>query len=146
MTRIYYAVKDGDLIRNRRTIVGVVEGLATGDAAQVRAVIDDKAEREVFDKYMATVKTLDGTQVTEGQALINLSNDLRANGQIRPANAVPGKRQEKSSAVSSLTDILEQLLKGTPGIKEAARVSAKRGQAVEVSYEGQILQIQVKTA
>lgn len=146
MNRIYYAVIEGDIIRNRRTLVGTVEGLATDDAAQVRAVITDKAEREVFDAYLAKVKDVEGNQVPEGMALLNLSKDLRANGQIRPKNQVTGKRQEKTSAVGSLTEILAELLKTTPGVKEAATVAAKRGQVVEVDYNGQILQVHVKTA
>lgn len=146
MTRIYYAVLDGDLIRNRRTLVGTVENLDTNDVTQIRALIEDKAERTVFDSYLAKVKDVEGNQVPEGMALLNLSKDLRANGQIRPANAVTGKRQEKTSAVGSLTEILEMLLKTQPGVKDAARVHAKRGQVVEVDYNGQILQVSVKTA
>lgn len=146
ITRIYYAVVDGDIIRNRRTIVGMVENLETEDATQIRATIEDPAERKVFDEYLAKVKDVEGNAVSEGMALLNLSKDLRANGQVRPANQVTGKRQEKTTAVSSLTEILAELLKNTPGVKDTAVVSAKRGQAIEVDFNGQVLQIGVKTA
>lgn len=147
ISRIYYAVINGEIVRNRRAVVGVVKGdLKGNDPTKVSAVITDKAERAVFDTYLAGVKTPDGEQVSEGMALINLSNDLRANGQIRPANAVTGKREAKTTATTGLIDVLEALLKGTPGVKAAQRVSAKRGQAVEVDYEGQVLQITVRTA
>jgi murein L,D-transpeptidase YcbB/YkuD len=146
ITRIYYAVKGTELWRNRRALVGTIEGQATADAAHVRAVIADAAERKVFETYLADVKTPDGAQVTEGQALINLANDLRANGQIRPANAVTGKREAKSTASIGLVEVLEKLLKGTPGVKDAQRVAAKRGNVVEVDYEGQTLQVVIKSA
>lgn len=128
-------VASGDIIRNRKHIVGGIRG----EGAERTLTFINTDEADKFAAYVARSKKNDGTLPTALEAYDNLAKGLRASGKPRfwqqEGNSGSGKAsQDKGAVLDYLTTLL------TEKEVEVTRVPG----GIEFSYEGATRLLRVK--
>lgn len=163
MAKVFFAVKEGKLVRNNKYQVAEIANLDTTPVI----TFADKAEETMFQEYVAGLKKMGKEapgQVTPQEAVTNLSKLLLADGREKPYLKLQGaygeytpKRSAKAEKKTPKTkdgkdmtrdEVVEEFLANllvainkTEGVSESMRVM---GGGAEIAYKGLVIEISPK--
>lgn len=135
-TRFMFKVDEatGDIIRNRKHIVGGVQG----EGAERVLTFISPEEQNNFDLYVARSKKNDGTIPTVLEAYDNLAKGLRASGKPRFWQQEGSTPSSKSSDKGAVLDYLTAML-----VEKEVEVNRVPG-GIEFQHEGMTRLLRVK--